>query len=210
MQPSKTKKVKGIDPNFDYKKYWESRYASGKNSGAGSYGKNAEFKAKVIDRVVAEYGITSIGDFGCGDGNQISLIKTQVDYTGYDISPTTIKACQSKFSGDKSKQFYEFDPMTFKPDAIYDMTMCLDCLFHITKEEEWLKTIDCICRSAERVVLLVTNTEVIPEEYFPHVNFKRKILPVLDKRPDVCIEEVITQSTHPESNSIVLRKVDNG
>ena len=33
---------------FDSKKYWEKRYLKGGDSGDGSYGKLAEFKAKVI------------------------------------------------------------------------------------------------------------------------------------------------------------------
>jgi len=204
---AKSKKVKGVDPKFDYKGYWESRYKNGQNSGAGSYGDNADFKAMIIDRIIKDYDVESLLDIGCGDGNQISLVKSQVDYCGYDISSTTIKNCELKFKGDDRKQFHVFDPMVYNPSPAWDMTMCLDCLFHITIEEEWLKTIECICNCAENVVLIVTNTEEIRDEYFPHVNFKRKILPVLSARDDVIIEEVITQPTHRESNAIILRKV---
>jgi len=34
---------------FDSNKYWEERYAKGGNSGKGSYGKSAIFKADVIN-----------------------------------------------------------------------------------------------------------------------------------------------------------------
>jgi len=205
MEPSK--RVKGVDPKFNYKDYWDERYKKGQNSGSGSYGSNADFKADIIDQVIKEYEVETLLDFGCGDGNQISLIKSQVDYCGYDVSETTIQNCETKFKGDERKQFHVFDPMIYNPTPAFDMTMCLDCLFHVTIEEEWLKTIDCICKCSEKVVLIVTNTEEIRGEYFPHVNFKRRILPVLDARDDVIIEEVITQPTHKESNSIILRKV---
>jgi hypothetical protein len=32
-----SKKLKGVDENFDYKTYWNDRYISGANSGTGSY-----------------------------------------------------------------------------------------------------------------------------------------------------------------------------
>lgn len=200
------KKERRIDLNFDYKNYWEYRYANGNSSGSGSYGENAEFKAKVIDRIIKENNIKKLVDFGCGDGNQISLIKSDVFYTGYDISKTAISLCEEKFKGDEKKRFILYDPLTFKPKPVYEMSMSLDMLFHVTKEEDWLYTINCICSSSNDVILIITNTEEIKNEYFPHVNFKRKILPILDNRKDVTIEEVITQPTHKESNVIILRK----
>ena len=42
--------------------YWESRYASGGNSGVGSYKKFAAFKAEVINDFVRENEIRSVID----------------------------------------------------------------------------------------------------------------------------------------------------
>ncbi|WP_253901916.1 hypothetical protein [Brevibacillus sp. HB1.3] len=39
---------------FDYQKYWEDNYASGGNSGLGSYGVLALFKAEVINAYIKE------------------------------------------------------------------------------------------------------------------------------------------------------------
>ena len=64
---------------FDSKKYWEKRYLKGGDSGDGSYGKLAEFKAKVINRFVKENEIKTIIEWGCGDGNQL----TYMNYPNY-------------------------------------------------------------------------------------------------------------------------------
>ena len=40
--------------------YWENRYKKSGNSGAGSYGRLAEFKADVINNFIAENKITSV------------------------------------------------------------------------------------------------------------------------------------------------------
>ncbi len=38
--------------SFDSSAYWEERYIQGRNSGNGSYGRLAEFKAKIINDFV--------------------------------------------------------------------------------------------------------------------------------------------------------------
>ena len=50
---------------------WEKRYAKGGNSGAGSYGKLAVYKAKVLNEFIEENKneVNSVVEFGCGDGN---------------------------------------------------------------------------------------------------------------------------------------------
>src|SRR5690349_24554192 len=52
--------------------YWEERYRQGGNSGVGSYGQLARFKAQTINRFVAEQAVTSVVEFGCGDGAQLA------------------------------------------------------------------------------------------------------------------------------------------
>ncbi|MBI9084342.1 MAG: hypothetical protein JEZ11_12140 [Desulfobacterales bacterium] len=72
--------------------YWERRYAQGGTSGAGSYGRLAEFKAEVLNTFVEERGVQNIIEFGCGDGNQLSLAKYP-SYVGLDASKTAVTQC---------------------------------------------------------------------------------------------------------------------
>jgi hypothetical protein len=71
--------------------YWKRRYRGGGNSGAGSYDHLAHFKAEVINDYVRKHDIQSVIEFGCGDGNQLSLLQVPC-YAGLDISPTVIEA----------------------------------------------------------------------------------------------------------------------
>jgi len=199
------KKTKGVDPTFNYKKYWEERYSRGRDSGSGSYGKNAAFKAEIVNRVIEDYHCKNMVEFGCGDANQMTLF-TRIPYVGYDISSTIIERDKKKYADLPQSEFLIMD-MGADYSNIKDLSICVDVLFHLTIEEDWLKLIDHVCKAGKKMIVITTNTEEIREEYFPHVNFKRKILPVLDCREDVVIEEVITQPTHKESNTIILRKV---
>ena len=75
---------------FNSKNYWEEHYQAGGNSGSGSYGRLASFKALIINEFVSENQISSVIEFGCGDGNQLALANYP-EYVGLDVSPTTIK-----------------------------------------------------------------------------------------------------------------------
>ena len=88
----------------DSASYWESRYAHGLNSGDGSYGELAKFKAEVLNSLVAEHGITSVIEFESGDGNQLELAEYP-RYSGFDVSPSAVEACRARFSGDATKDF---------------------------------------------------------------------------------------------------------
>src|ERR1041385_8036217 len=76
--------------------YWEARYREGGNSGDGSYGRLASFKAQVLNDFVARNQIRSVVEFGCGDGNQLSLAQYP-KYLGLDVSPTAVLNCAARF-----------------------------------------------------------------------------------------------------------------
>jgi hypothetical protein len=86
------KKVLGLfkKQTFSSADFWEERYKIGENSGSGSYNYLADFKAETINELIKEYNISGIIEFGCGDGNQLSLLKPE-KYIGLDVSPMILK-----------------------------------------------------------------------------------------------------------------------
>jgi len=79
---------------FRSAEYKDARYRAGGTSGAGSYGRLADYKAAVINGVIALNGIAHVADFGCGDGNLLSLLRPPA-YTGLDVSETVLARCGS-------------------------------------------------------------------------------------------------------------------
>ena len=94
----------GRKPFLGSRTYWEERYAGGGNSGVGSYSKFAEFKAEVLNDFIVSNSVGSVIEFGCGDGNQLSLANYP-RYLGFDVSATAIDLCHAPFAGDESKSF---------------------------------------------------------------------------------------------------------
>src|SRR5680860_621290 len=81
--------------NFSSGSYWEKRYKRGGNSGAGSYGRLAQFKADIINKFVKDQSIKTVLEMGSGDGNQLELFNLP-HYIGFDISKTSIVHCVKK------------------------------------------------------------------------------------------------------------------
>ena len=110
--------------------YWKQRYKSGGNSGAGSYHKLAEFKAQVLNSFVRDKQISSIIEYGCGDGNQLRLSEYP-SYIGLDVSPEAISQCKNIFSNDETKTFKLMDEYA---NELAELTLSLDVIFHLVED----------------------------------------------------------------------------
>jgi glycosyltransferase involved in cell wall biosynthesis len=153
--------------------YWRERYAVGGNSGPGSYNRLAEFKADVLNDFVRENGVMSVIDYGCGDGNQLSLAHYP-EYLGFDVSPEAISNCEKRFSGDKTKSF---KAMNDYDNETADLALSLDVIYHLVEDDVYTRYMDRLFDSANRyVVVYSSDTDDNPPDQVSHVrhrNFSR-------------------------------------
>jgi len=124
---------KKVIKQFDSKNYWEKRYINKGNSGTGSYGRLAKFKADIINDFVYSEGINKIIELGSGDGNQLCLAKYN-DYIGLDVSEKAIKLCKSLFKDDSTKSFFRYEDL-IKYNFEAELTLSLDVIFHLVEDE---------------------------------------------------------------------------
>lgn len=147
-------------------RYWEERYAAGGTSGPGSYGAAAKWKAQVVNDWVHELGATSVIDWGCGDGHQLTLADYP-RYLGVDRSPSAVKRCISLFENDPTKSF-----MTYRADELHDpagwlradLALSMEVIFHLTEEETYVDYMDRLFNSARAFVVICSNDESGTEE----------------------------------------------
>lgn len=196
-----------MNTKFDYKQYWEVTYSNNGNSGAGSYGILAEFKAHVVSDFVPDYPNINVIEFGCGDGHQLSLMHYR-KYLGLDVSKTAIATCASLFDSDSSKSFLVYDPKHFQGRLRADLVVCLDVLYHITDEEDFVKTLDDIfsCRSP-RIALYTRLPDAVPSNV--ETICDRDIFKYLAKYSERILSMRIVKQKHPELSSadFILLKV---
>jgi SAM-dependent methyltransferase len=154
--------------------FWEHRYAKGGWSGPGSYGDMACGKAAFLNAFVHEHGISSVIEFGCGDGNQLSLAKYP-NYVGLDVSKSAIELCIPRFSDDRTKSFYLYDSLCFADRRglfSADLVLSLDVIFHLTEELIYETYMSHLFTAARQYVIVYSTNSIIRDEA-PHVLHRR-------------------------------------
>lgn len=146
--------------------YWEARYRAGGNSGSGSCGALVRYKADVINAFVADNGIASVLDFGCGDGNLLSLLQVR-GYIGVDVSPTALACCITRFP---HHRFVPLETVDTVPAA--ELALSIDVIFHLVEDAVFARTIHALFVHATRFVLIYASN-VDAGWPAPHVRHRR-------------------------------------
>jgi SAM-dependent methyltransferase len=153
--------------------FWEERYASGGNSGPGSYNALAQFKAEVVNNFVAENGVQSVIEFGCGDGNQLSLA-AYPQYTGFDVSLSAVSRCRDRFAGDASKTFKHVDEYA---GETAELTTSLDVLFHLVEREVFGAYLTRLFHASCQYVIIYSSNMNSNDEsvggFLPHIKHRK-------------------------------------
>lgn len=137
--------------------YWQARYAAGGDSGAGSYGKFATFKARVLNSLFAEAGLHSVIEFGSGDGNQLRLLQ-MADYTGVDISPDAVARCRALYAGQPGRRFLTLDDyLAASPQPQADCALSLDVIYHLVEDETFHAYMRRLFAAATRMVVVYSS-----------------------------------------------------
>jgi SAM-dependent methyltransferase len=133
--------------------YWDRRYQLGSDSGAGSYGRVAAHKAAFVNGFVAEHDIRSVIEFGCGDGNQLSLARYP-QYVGLDVSREAVRTCRRRFEGDPTKAFKLVDE--YEGERA-ELALSLDVIFHLVEDAVFDDYMHRLFDAAERYVIVFSS-----------------------------------------------------
>jgi hypothetical protein len=153
--------------------YWELTYARGGTSGSGSYGALALGKAEFLNAFVREHSVQSITEFGCGDGNQLSLADYP-RYVGLDVSASAIALCKRRFSDDATKSFFLHSDASFVDRAglfVADMAISLDVIYHLIEDEIYQLYMEHLFVAGDRYVV-VYSTNTLMGGTAPHVRHR--------------------------------------
>jgi hypothetical protein len=158
-------------PEFrDSESYWNKRYKSGRNSGDGSYSQLAEFKADVLNEFVREHQISSVIEYGCGDGNQLRLAKYP-SYIGFDVSPVAISLCSNSFSFDSTKAFKLVGDYC---GEMAELTLSLDVIYHLIEDNVFNFHMERLFDSSKKFVIIYSSdTSDNLENTVPHVRHRQ-------------------------------------
>lgn len=169
-------------------KYWETRYQRGHDSGAGSRGRLARFKAGFLNDLVRRHGIRTVVELGCGDGRQLALSEYP-QYCGIDVSRTAVEQCRQRFSTDPTKRFEVLGDLG--PDERAELALSIDVAYHLVEDEVFDAHIRTLFSLGERLVVLYTSDgePAINGPPRPHVRHRLVLDAVSRLAPEWELEE---------------------
>ena len=133
--------------------YWERRYSTGSDSGVGSYGLFAKFKADVLNEFVDTKHVQTVVELGCGDGNQLALAKYPT-YLGFDVSSTAISKCRQLFESDVHKSFRLMSE--YKGEKA-DLALSLDVIYHLVEDNLFENYMAALFDASDRYVIIYSS-----------------------------------------------------
>jgi hypothetical protein len=162
--------------SFNSKNYWERRYSEGGFSGAGSYGRLAEYKAEFLNSFARRQNVSSVIEFGSGDGAQLRLLEFQ-HYIGLDVSKTSIKLCMQQYAGDRSKSFYLYDAEYVSDNHhlfTAELALSLDVIYHLVEDSVFDAYMQALFNAAQKfVIIYASNTSDNVGLQPPHVRHRK-------------------------------------
>jgi SAM-dependent methyltransferase len=187
--------------DFNSRKYWEKRYQTGGNSGAGSYNHLAKFKASVVNDFIKAHDINNVLEFGCGDGNNLALYNI-ANYIGIDISITAINICKEKFVDDISKFFFTIEQFAHsKKDFCekIELVLSLDVIYHLIEDDVFDEYMGNLFNSSSKYIMIyASNFDEILSQHVKH----RKFTNWIEKnRPDWKLKEFIKNKYPYDKNN---------
>jgi SAM-dependent methyltransferase len=150
--------------------YWNDRYTDGGNSGAGSYGRLARFKAAVINDFVATHGVETVIEYGCGDGAQLALAH-YLSYIGIDISQQAVALCRQAFHGDDSKTFFHTSSLE-AGETRADLAMSLDVIYHLVEDQTYEAYMSRLIAASRKYLCIYSSNDERPG-HVSHVRHRR-------------------------------------
>lgn len=151
--------------------FWEKNYKRGGDSGSGSGGEFAKYKASVLNTFVKDNNIRSVIDFGCGEGRQLSLFNFP-KYIGLEVSQTALARCMKRFENDSTKSFFLYGPEFFQDNGsvfLSEVAISLDVLYHLVEDEIFEKYMRDLFASASRYIIIQSYNAVDTNLEAPHV-----------------------------------------
>jgi SAM-dependent methyltransferase len=153
--------------------YWEARYASHGNSGRGSEGAEAEYKAEILNRFVREQDVRTVLEFGCGDGRLLQHLDFP-RYHGFDVSPSALATCRRLFASDPSKSFSLLQDYHSEQA---DLSLSIDIIYHLVEEDVFGWHLQLLFQSAGKFVIIYSSHSSENRAYRGSHIYQREFLP---------------------------------
>jgi 2-polyprenyl-3-methyl-5-hydroxy-6-metoxy-1,4-benzoquinol methylase len=185
-----------MDSSYSERDFWNTRYARGSTSGAGSAGPEAQWKVEQIIRACGRRRIETVLDLGCGDGRLGRAVVDRlpgVSYLGVDQAPAALELARQVAAAGMEYAQGDLTEGAEAPESELhqaDLVLCLDVLFHLESAERHAAAIASICRFFRRLAIVAAWNPAIVDLYKGEFAGHTVYRPFVVADPSVKVEEI--------------------
>jgi len=191
-------KDRTLRPFFSSARYWQHRYKSGRTSGAGSRGANAEYKAAFINDFIRSHRIETAIEFGFGDGVQLEMCEYP-DYLGFEVSRTAIQQRRKQFRGNANRRFKHLSDYA---GETADLTVSLDVVYHLVEQAAYEDHLTKLFDASNHCVLIFSTSFDCTAPSARHAKHRNCLAWIEENRPDWRqIRTEATQVDRPDTSA---------
>ena len=141
--------------------YWDNRYRSGGDSGAGSKGRLADFKVETLNNIIRRESINSLLDFGSGDGQIARRLDVEKPWLT-DSSRVSRKEL-------RRQAFGRVVHPRIAPLLSVEMGISLDVTYHITDESLFTNYMTSLLKVSKRFVVIYSRIDELGPKIPRHI-----------------------------------------
>ncbi|MDM5146780.1 class I SAM-dependent methyltransferase [Candidatus Persebacteraceae bacterium Df01] len=148
----------------------------------------------MLNTLLAQYNITDIIDFGCGDGNQISMLRGIDSYLGIDVSAEAIKLCQQWCKNIANPRWMLLSD--YRSETA-EAALSLDVIYHLVEESIYEQHLHLLFGAAQQLVVIYgEDKDLIPTT--KHILHRKFTDWIKQYYPQWCLANTITV---PQTNT---------
>jgi hypothetical protein len=108
----------------------------------------------VLNKFVASNAVSTVIEYGCGDGNQLRLTRYP-QYLGFDISPHAVARFRRQFAHDGSKSFRLIQDYAGERA---ELTLSLNVVYHLVEDSVFASYMHRLFDSSDRFVIIYSSS----------------------------------------------------
>ncbi len=139
---------------FNSQNYWRIRNRDLSASGSGSRGSLLDYKVEFINSLISRLAVTSLIDWGFGDGALASRIQVQ-DYLGIEISEDLVNRMLTSPATEINNHKYILSGQY--TGNVRELALSIDVIYHLTEDSTYHSYMANLFSSSSKYVLIYSS-----------------------------------------------------
>lgn len=157
----------------------------------------AGFQAAVLNAFVADNIVSTVIEFGLGDGTQLELADYP-NYVGVDVNPKAVAACRKKYPRSRKRQFFTLEDYDGQPAGL---SLSLDVIPKLVDDDVFDRYMAVLFDASEEFVAIYATNHASDADIEDQIKHRVFTDWIAKNRPEWVLFKKIETASMPEKPS---------